>query len=272
MTIENPLLKDAKDKLIFALDVPDRKKAEAYVKKLDESVGCFKVGLELFVKEGPDILKTVRDNSDADIFLDLKLHDIPATLSRALISAASHAKTYNVKYVTIHLEEGEALRKIPKEVKDANLEILGVTLLTSISDEDLNRFDLDQIRENISDRISLFEESTNQELSRLDEIVIERAMQAEVSGCTGVICSGNEVELIKNLFPGIKTVVPGIRPKWSVIPQDDQSRVTTPGQAIERGADLIVVGRPIRDAKGPNGPKEAADKILKEIAEALQKK
>lgn len=268
MTIENNLLKEAKDKLIFALDVPNREEAEAYVKKLGKSVGCFKVGLELFVKEGPDVLKTVRDNSDADIFLDLKLHDIPATLSRALISAASH----NVKYVTIHLEEGEALDKIPQEVKDSNLEVLGVTVLTSISEEDLNRFDLNQIRENISNQISLFEESTHQRLSRLDEVVIERAMQAEVSGCRGVICSGNEVGLIKNLFPGIKAVVPGIRPDWSKIKKDDQSRVTTPGQAIERGADLIVVGRPIRDAKGPNGPKEAADRILEEIAEALQKK
>lgn len=260
---------NAKDKLIFALDVPDRKQAEAYVKQLAGSVGCFKVGLELFVKEGPEVLKVVRDNSDADIFLDLKLHDIPATLSRALISAASHAKTYNVKYVTIHLEEGEALDKIPQEVTDAKLQVLGVTVLTSISEEDLKRFDLDQIRENISNQISLFEESTNQELSRLDKIVIERAMQAEVSGCRGVICSGNEVGLIKILFPDIKAVVPGIRPKWSDIGNDDQRRVTTPGQAIERGADLIVVGRPIRDA---DNPKEAADRILEEIAEALQKK
>jgi orotidine-5'-phosphate decarboxylase len=269
MTIENNLLNKAKDKLIFALDVPDRKQAEAYVKKLSQSVGCFKVGLELFIKEGPDVLKTVRDHSDADIFLDLKLHDIPATLSRALISAASHAKNYNVKYVTIHLEEGEALPKIPQEVKDHNLEILGVTMLTSISEEDLYRFDLNQIGENISNQISLFEESTHQELSRLDKIVIERAMQAEVSGCAGVICSGNEVGLINNLFPGIKAVVPGIRPKWSVVGNDDQSRVTTPGQAIERGADLIVIGRPIRDA---DNPKEAADRIREEIAEALQKK
>jgi len=258
-----------KDKLIFALDVPDRHQAEAYVKQLAGSVGCFKVGLELFVKEGPEVLKVVRDNSDADIFLDLKLHDIPATLSRALISAATHAETYKVKYVTIHLEEGEALDKIPQEVKDAQLEVLAVTILTSISEEDLNRFDLDQIRKNISNQISLFEESTNQELSRLDKIVIERAMQAEVSGCRGVICSGNEVGLIKILFPDIKAVVPGIRPQWSKIKNDDQSRVTTPGQAIERGADLIVVGRPIRDA---DNPKEAADRLLEEIEEALQKK
>ena len=265
MTIENNLPKNAKDKLIFALDVPNREEAKKYVQQLAGSVGCFKVGLELFVKEGPEVLKTVRDNSDADIFLDLKLHDIPATLSRALISAATH----NVKYVTIHLEEGEALREIPQEVKDAELEILGVTMLTSISEEDLYRFDLNQMGENISNQISLFEESTNQELSRLDKIVIERAMQAEVSGCAGVICSGNEVGLIKILFPDLKSVVPGIRPKGSVVGKDDQSRVTTPAQAIEQGADLIVVGRPIRDA---DDPKKAADRIVEEIAGALQKK
>ena len=111
MNAENTMIEEARKRLIFALDVPDCIEAARYVKLLDGSVGCFKVGLELFVKEGPDILKLVRDNSDADIFLDLKLHDIPATLSRALISAATH----NVKYVTIHLEEGEALSNIRSE-------------------------------------------------------------------------------------------------------------------------------------------------------------
>lgn len=271
MNVDNTWIEEARKRLIFALDVPDRKEAERYVKLLKGSVGCFKVGLELFVKEGPDVLKMVKDNSSADIFLDLKLHDIPATLSRALISAATH----KVKYVTIHLEEGEALRKIPQEVKDANLEVLAVTVLTSISEEDLDRFDLKHIKKNILKKRDPLDISTDignpldSGLSKLEQIVIERVMQAKVSGCAGVICSGEEVSFIKGAFPDIKAVVPGIRPAWSAVARDDQSRITTPGQAIERGADLIVVGRPIRDAKDP---KEAADKIVDEISEALQKK
>jgi orotidine-5'-phosphate decarboxylase len=271
MTPEKNWRDEAKKKLIFALDVPDHDKAETYVKQLAGSVGCFKVGLELFVKEGPEVLKIVRDNSNADIFLDLKLHDIPATLNRALISAASH----NVKYVTIHLEEGEALREIPQEVIDAELEVLAVTVLTSISKEDLKRFNLNHIRKNIENKRKPFEVSSDKmnpldgKRDKLKQIVIERAMQAEFSGCTGVICSGNEVNLINEIFPDLKAVVPGIRPKWSDIGNDDQSRVTTPAQAIERGADLIVVGRPIRDA---DNPKEAANRILDEIEKSLQKK
>lgn len=271
MTLDNNLLKEAKKKLIFALDVSSREQAETYVKQLSGSVGCFKVGLELFVKEGPDILKVVKENSDADIFLDLKLHDIPATLSRALVSAATH----NVQYVTIHLEEGEALQKIPPEVSGKGLEVLAVTVLTSISEADLKRFDLNHIRKNIENKRTPFEVSTDKDnpldskFSNLQEIIIERAIQAEVSGCAGVICSGDEVELIKKGFPHMKAVVPGIRPEWSEIKKDDQSRITKPAQAIERGADLIVVGRPIRDAKNP---KEAADRILEEIAQSLRKK
>lgn len=269
MTLDPTLLKEAKSRLIFALDVPNRKDAEAYIKKLAGSVGCFKVGLELFVKEGPKILEVVKEHSKADIFLDLKLHDIPATLSRALISTASHAKNYNVKYVTIHLEEGEALRKVPQEVKDANLEVLAVTVLTSISEEDLERFNLENIFGNIKKNKDLYENSLDTETGKLEKIVIERVIQAKNSDCAGVICSGNEVNLIKNIFPNLKTVVPGIRPEWSVVGNDDQSRVTTPGQAIERGADMIVVGRPIRDAEDP---KEAADRILDEISQELEKK
>lgn len=271
MNAENTLIEEARKRLIFALDVPDRVEAERYVKLLKGSVGCFKVGLELFIKEGPDVLKMVRDNSSAELFLDLKLHDIPATLSRALISAASH----KVKYVTIHLEEGEALRKISPEVRNADLQVLAVTVLTSISEEDLDRFDLKHIKKNILKKRDPLDipadiaHPLDSGLNKLEQIVIERVMQAKVSGCAGVICSGEEVSFIKGAFPDIKVVVPGIRPAWCEVARDDQRRITTPGQAIERGADLIVVGRPIRNAKDP---KEAAGKIVDEISEALQKR
>ena len=101
------------------------------VKLLHDSVGCFKVGLQLFVQEGPDILKLIKDHSTADIFLDLKLHDIPATVRGALKSA----EKLGVRYITIHSMEGEAILEASKEVKDSGLEVLAVTLLTSMGEE-----------------------------------------------------------------------------------------------------------------------------------------
>ena len=95
----------AKNRLIFALDVPNRKEAESYVRALGDTVGCFKVGLELFIKEGPDVLKTVKQNSSASIFLDLKLHDIPATVRSALRSAATHG----VRFITVHGSDGSSI-------------------------------------------------------------------------------------------------------------------------------------------------------------------
>ena len=95
-------------------------------------------------------------------------------------------------------------------------------------------------------------------------------MQAQVSGCAGVITSGEEIKLIRAFFGSdLKVVVPGIRPSWSAVAEDDQIRITTPWQAIDRGADMIVVGRPIRNSKDP---KEAAERILDEISQSLQQK
>jgi len=263
----DPALNQAKERLIFALDVPDREEAERHVKMLNDYVGCFKIGLELFVREGPDVLQVVKDHSSADIFLDLKLHDIPATMNRALESVAAH----QVKYVTVHLESGEAISKLPESVKSSGLEILAVTLLTSVSKKDLadsSHFKaFMELYAGLKQKITLAPITAEKSERIAREIVLERASIAGSSGCAGVICSGDEVLAVKDISPpGFKAVVPGIRPAWSVIGNDDQSRVTTPAQAIERGADMIVVGRPIRDAENPQG---AAEKILKEISSAL---
>ena len=104
----------AKNRLIFALDVPNRKEAESYVRALGDTVGCFKVGLELFIKEGPDVLKLVKQNSSASIFLDLKLHDIPATVRSALRSAATHGD----RFITVHGSDGGSILLTAYEVKD----------------------------------------------------------------------------------------------------------------------------------------------------------
>ena len=231
---------NSKDRLIFALDVPNKNEAQRLIKELDDSVGCFKVGLQLFVQEGPDILKLIRDHSTADIFLDLKLHDIPATVRGALKSA----RNLGARYITIHSTEGEAILETSKEVNDSGLEVLAVTLLTSMKEEQLGTLG--------------FEQNTE-----IRDVVLDRATRAQKAGCAGVICSGEEIILVKQKCgEHFKVVVPGIRPEWSQIPSDDQNRISTPRKAIQAGADLIVVGRPIRDAEAP---KEAARKIVSEI-------
>ena len=229
------------NRLIFALDVPGKKEAKHYAKVLEGVVGCFKIGLELFISEGPDIVKMIQDQSAANIFLDLKLHDIPATVRGALRSA----KKLGVRYITIHSTEGEEILETAQEVKGSGLEVLAVTLLTSTSASSLASLG---IREDIN----------------ASALVLDRATRAQNSGCAGVVCSGEEVKLVKSKCGGdFKIVVPGIRPEWARVSGDDQNRITTPSQAIEDGADMIVVGRPIRDA---NNPREAAQKIIEEIS------
>jgi orotidine-5'-phosphate decarboxylase len=229
------------DRLIFALDVPGKNEAEHYAKILEGVVGCFKIGLELFISEGPDIVKMIQDQSSANIFLDLKLHDIPATVRGALRSA----EKLRARYITIHSAEGEEILETAQEVKGSGLEVLAVTVLTSTSPSSLASLG---IREDIN----------------VAALVLDRATRAQNSGCAGVVCSGEEAKFVKSKCGGdFKIVVPGIRPEWASVSGDDQNRIVTPFQAIEGGADMIVVGRPIRDA---NDPREAAQKIIEEIS------
>ena len=227
--------------MIFAMDVSGKKEAEDYAKMLEGVVGCIKIGLELFISEGPDIVKMIQDQSAANIFLDLKLHDIPATVRGALRSA----EKLGVRYITIHSAEGEEILDTAQEVKGSGLEVLAVTVLTSTSASSLASLG---IREDIN----------------AAALVLDRATRAQNSGCAGVVCSGEEAKLVKSKCGGdFKIVVPGIRPEWALVSGDDQNRIVTPSQAIEDGADMIVVGRPIRDAKDP---REAAQKIIGEIS------
>jgi len=236
--------KDPKDRLIFALDVPGVDEAVSFVKQLDGCVGLFKVGLELFIKAGPAVLTAIREHSDAGIFLDLKLHDIPATVERAVTSA----QKFNVRFLTVHCAGGEAMLKAAVHgAGDSGLQILGVTVLTSLGPADIIR------------------ELGGQERS-LSDLVIIRSRLALEAGCAGVVCSGEELTRIREHLANVMTVVPGIRPADSVVSHDDQKRAMTPRKAIQAGADYLVVGRPIRDAADP---KAAAQKIVQEISEAL---
>ena len=239
-------MKKAKDYIVFPMDVPSLKEAKQYVSLLSEHVGMFKVGLELFIRSGPEIIKIIKTSGKAKIFLDLKLHDIPATVSRAMTSIAD----LGVDFATVHCGENKEMLEAAVAGSDGKVGVVGVTVLTSVSEEDIAAAGFCP---EFSSDISL--------------LVIKRAQMAMEAGCVGVVCSGLEVKMIKENFgKGFVALTPGIRPFWEGMNKDDQRRITTPAQAIKNGSDYLIIGRPIRDAKNP---KEASINIAEEIEEAL---
>jgi orotidine-5'-phosphate decarboxylase len=238
-------MKSGKDYIIFPLDVSTYDEAMKYVTLLKDSVGLFKVGLELFASQGPAILIGIREITNAKVFLDLKLHDIPETMRRAFLAASQ----YGPEFISVHCDQGNGFLK---EVADGNpgkTKILAITLLTSLSSKNLARLG--------------FVDEYVRDLSRL---VLLRAQIAEEAGCHGIVCSGHEVALIKEELNNMIVLTPGIRPEWSVVSKDDQKRIVTPASAVQKGADYIVVGRPIRDAKDP---RDAAKRVAEEIESVL---
>jgi len=239
-------MKDPKECLCFALDVPGTEEARRFVETLAPFVGVFKVGLELFVKEGPGLLASIKEWGAEKIFLDLKLHDIPRTVERARRSAG----TLPVDYLSVHCEGLWAGPGERQPLEQATMpSLLGITVLTSLQADDLPHLGY---AEGLS----------------ITDLVLKRAEIAERAGCAGVVCSGREVEAVRNRFgPDFVLLTPGVRPAWSVVDKDDQARILTPADAIRRGSDLIVVGRPIAQAPDPG---EAARKVLDEIEEGLK--
>ena len=234
-------MKRGKKFIIFPLDVSTYNQAMSYVNLLKDHVGLFKVGLELFISQGPDILGAINEKTEAKIFLDLKLHDIPATTNRAFMAA----RAYGPEFVTIHCDEGERNLQKVAENNPGNTKILAVTLLTS-----LNRKNL--LRLGYADKY----------INDLSSLVLLKARMAKEAGCHGIVCSGHEVSMVrKALGDDFIIVPPGIRPAWSLVDRDDQKRIVTPQIAVKNGADHIVVGRPIRDAEDP---REAAKKVAEE--------
>ena len=238
-------MKAPKDYIIFPLDVPTVKDAARYVKLLSGCVGMFKVGLELFIEAGPEVITLIKKTGDTDIFLDLKLHDIPVTVLRSMARIAG----LNVKFATVHCGETPRMLEAAVEGGGGNVGVLGVTVLTSVSAEDIGS--------------AGFKEEFSKDLSKL---VLNRAAMAKAAGCAGVVCSGHEVKMIKEIFGNdFVTVTPGIRPSWEA-GEDDQRRIVTPEKAVKNGADYLVIGRPIRDAADPLS---VARRIADEIGLAL---
>ncbi|MEW6660719.1 MAG: orotidine-5'-phosphate decarboxylase [Thermodesulfobacteriota bacterium] len=233
-----------KDRLIFPLDVPNKAEAEKFIALLRGEVGLFKVGLELFMAEGPAFLKFLADTARVEYFLDLKFHDIPATMMAAQARVMKGAKL-----ATVHIDQGAKMRRAI-EASKGGCKVLGVTVLTHLGPEDLEAMGI-----------------APEYAHNPTKLVLLRAGLAQEAGCDGVVCAGTEARAVKDAFgPDFLVVCPAIRPLWAAVPGDDQTRITTPAQAIQAGADYIVVGRPIR--KAPD-PVEAARKIVAEIAAAL---
>jgi orotidine-5'-phosphate decarboxylase len=234
-----------KDRLIFALDEPNKDKALALVRLLAEEVGLFKVGLELYLAEGPSLLRELSEEvGGRRIFLDLKLYDIPNTIHRAV-----RVIMPGLAMITVPSDLGPAALK--EIAASPVFTVLAVTVLTSATGEDLK---------------ALGYERHYWENPAL--LVVDRAVMAQRAGCHGVVCSGQEVKAVKEACgPNFLVVCPGIRPQWALLPGDDQKRTVTPYQAIKEGADYIVVGRPIRQAEDPVA---AARQVAEEIAAGLK--
>ena len=225
----------AAEKIIVALDVATKAEAVALVEELREQISIFKIGLQLYTAEGPEVVRAVLATG-AKVFLDLKLHDIPNTVARAVESAAQ----LGVQMLTIHLSGGPEMIRAAAEARKNNLSILGVTVLTSATEETLREI-------GISDKID------NQVL-RLGKLGVE-------AGVDGLVASPHEAKMLQAQFRAkIKLVVPGIRPSWSEA--GDQRRVMTPREALDAGANYLVIGRPI--IADPN-PRQALTKILDEL-------
>jgi orotidine-5'-phosphate decarboxylase len=238
-------LADVTRKIIFALDVPNLMEARRFVKLLKDKVGFFKIGLELYTAYGPEALKVVQAEG-GKVFLDLKFHDIPQTVSRAAAEAVKHG----VAMLNVHAAGGwemmhktvESCQQIAQELHCAPPLILGVTILTSLDEGSLSQIGL---------------------IGPLKERVVRLAELAQTAGLHGVIASPQEISAIRQKCgPAFFIVTPGIRPAFSQVEKDDQKRMMTPKEAMAAGADYIVLGRPIRMAPDPVA---AMEKVIAEI-------
>jgi len=233
---------DIKEKIIIALDVKNQAEARKILASLPEA-RIFKVGLELFTAEGPAMIELVR-NYGRQVFLDLKLHDIPNTVAGAVRAALRPG----VSMLTLHTSGGKemmsrAIESAREESEKSNLDLsllLGVTVLTSLKDKDLEEIG--------------FSSGSQAQVLRLARL----AWQA---GLKGVVCSPQEIELLRTeLGPELKIITPGIRPAWAEA--QDQKRIMTPAEALIKGADYMVIGRPITQAVSPA---EAFARIVEEL-------
>lgn len=229
-TVKNP-----RDRLIVALDFPEPSLALDLVCDLARDAAFFKIGLQLFTAAGPEIVRAVTATG-AKVFLDLKLHDIPNTVAKAVGAAAE----LGVSMLTLHLSGGRRMIEGAVAACSPNLLLLGVTVLTS------------------SDETALRE--TGIESSVADQAVRLAQLGAE-AGIGGLIASPHEVPMLRErLGEKLVLITPGVRPSWAAA--NDQKRFATPREAVQNGADYLVIGRPITDDPDP---REAVKRIIAEL-------
>ena len=224
------------DKIIVALDVATKEKALALVEQLQPEISFFKIGLQLYTAEGPEIVRAVLATG-AKVWLDLKLYDIPNTVARAVESA----NIVGVQMLTIHLSGGSEMIRAATIARASDMLLLGVTVLTSSTEQTLHE-------------IGIKDSVENQ--------VVRLARLGAASGIDGLVASPHEIKTLRREFGDkIKIAVQGIRPTWAE--PGDQKRFMTPRGALEAGADYIGIGRPIT---GHAQPREAVAKILDELS------
>ncbi|MEB3279675.1 MAG: orotidine-5'-phosphate decarboxylase [Lyngbya sp.] len=232
------------EKIIVPLDVPTITEAIALIDQLPQ-VSFWKVGLELFVSTGPEILTQLKQRQKR-IFLDLKFHDIPNTVAGACRAASQ----YGVDLITIHATAGKVALKAAQKALEEGAKaadkpvpnLIAITLLTSLNSREL-AFDL---------KIPL----------ELPEYALQMALLAQESGLAGAVCSPQEVEQLRRTCgDDFLLVCPGVRPTWAE--KGDQQRSFTPSQALKAGADYLVIGRPITASEDPVG---ALQRIFEEIS------
>ncbi len=239
----------AKERLIIALDVDTVGEAEILVSRLQDRVGVFKVGMQLFNSEGPEVVRRIQ-SLGGKVFLDLKLHDIPNTVGQA----AAVLTRLGVFMYNVHTAGGsemmkKAVESSVREVGDRGAPmpfVIGVTVLTSINQAILEK------------EIGIS--------GGIEEQVVKWALLAKGSGLSGVVASPREIRALREACgPDFIIVTPGVRPAWAAV--NDQKRVMTPKEAVEAGASYLVVGRPIT---GAADPVEAAKRIVEEMEEGLK--
>ena len=227
--------------IVLAVDTPDLKTAVEWVKATQESVSVFKLGLEFFLTFGSDGVKAIKDVTDSDIFLDLKLHDIPHTVSGATKAIAHLAP----KFLTVHASGGGAMIRAAVEAAPKTY-ITGVTILTSLSEEDVQQIGF----------------SANALTS-----AVGLANLASQSGARAIVCSPLEIAAIRAAVGSQPIIItPGVRPADST-QSDDQVRTMTPAAAIQTGASLVVIGRPITQSwsQGSAAMRERAAQIAADL-------
>lgn len=223
--------------LCIALDHSDLASALRVVDALGDRVPVFKIGLELFAAEGPDAVRAIRDRGP-EVFLDLKINDIPKQASGAVASAVA----CGVSYITAHSGGGRAMLGAALESGGGAITVLVVSVLTSLEDDDLRELGMPR--------------------SASEQVAAMAALAADV-GAPGLVLSAREVASVRAAHPELFLVTPGIRPASAHV--GDQRRVGTPAAAIEAGADMLVIGRPVTAASDPSA---ALDSITAEVTNA----